>query len=322
MKKTVLSAIGFCIGLYDVSVLSWWNYQHEVSADIAYHQLNPTAKTAVDAITGLLYNHADPEVRFLAASIEPDFIKNDTKIINTWHYISLPYVGTPSSKNSVYPTLPNNENIVWATWQSVQNIQNPGSQVERAVYLSLLIHLTEDIHQPLHCIELFSDLFPEGSLGANRFQIAGPSKNLHAFWDQAGSGIGGMYDPLVESIVDIKKTAAEIMRNNPRQQFQAELKGTQSIFGWAEESYAIATKYAFDIPPNTEPSAAYTKTTQTLANARLALAAYRLADILNGVFLRKPLTVVPGLPSQQEVIMHIDAEFPVKPSEKKSGTCT
>jgi hypothetical protein len=57
---------------------------------------------------------------------------------------------------------------------------------EKAIALCWILHITGDLHQPLHTVALFSqDLFPEGDRGGNLIEVRqGPdSRNLHYVWD-------------------------------------------------------------------------------------------------------------------------------------------
>jgi hypothetical protein len=60
------------------------------------------------------------------------------------------------------------------------------SDAARAVALCWILHLTGDIHQPLHSVALFSEsLFPGGDRGGNEIDVhwGDRTRNLHAVWD-------------------------------------------------------------------------------------------------------------------------------------------
>ena len=42
-----------------------------------------------------------------------------------------------------------------------------GTDEEKAIYLTWLMHLVGDIHQPLHCTAVFREQFPNGDKGGN-----------------------------------------------------------------------------------------------------------------------------------------------------------
>jgi hypothetical protein len=60
-----------------------------------------------------------------------------------------------------------------------------GTDEEKAIYLTWLLHLVGDIHQPLHCTAVFSEQFPNGDKGGNDafIRIRSSPVKLHAFWD-------------------------------------------------------------------------------------------------------------------------------------------
>jgi len=149
----------FCIILtlfFSVTPLTYaWNATgHKLIAEIAYLQLNPSAKQQVD----IILNHG-----FVNASIWADQVRakgNDS--MNTWHYINL-------------PNPPPQKNVVDAILDCEKNLRDQNN-------LKGLIHWVGDVHQPLHAIAR--------DRGGNSFYLP-PNpygKNLHQFWDN-GAGI-------------------------------------------------------------------------------------------------------------------------------------
>lgn len=58
--------------------------------------------------------------------------------------------------------------------------------VERALFARYLVHVTGDIHQPLHSVALYNETYPTGDRGGNSIKIELQNKteqNLHSFWD-------------------------------------------------------------------------------------------------------------------------------------------
>jgi hypothetical protein len=71
------------------------------------------------------------------------------------------------------------------------------------------------------------------------------------------------------------------MKEHPRSNFEQELKVT-NLWEMAEAVKEVAKKYAYtDIKPNTKPSDTYLKTRFPICTRLMALAGYRLADLLN-----------------------------------------
>src|SRR5262249_11163236 len=63
---------------------------------------------------------------------------------------------------------PEKHDVVCALKQRVAELRlRTAADDDRAVALCWLLHLTGDVHQPLHCASLFTDKFPEGDFGGN-----------------------------------------------------------------------------------------------------------------------------------------------------------
>jgi len=159
----------------------------------------------------------------------------------------------------------------------------PDASMEaRAVYLSWLIHLVGDLHQPLHCATLVNDKYPApiGDKGGNNFYIRPPKKGvkLHSVWDQAlGSSIR----------FDVQYNyATELRTANPRSGL-SELTKAATPKDWSLESRQAAIDNGYlggKLQGNTTAGAAvappddYTKKLKDVAEHRASLAGYRLAD--------------------------------------------
>ena len=90
-----------------------------------------------------------------------------------WHYIDVPFSpdGTPLKP----PQSPN------ALEQLQRILKNLGP-----ADLPWLIHLTGDVHQPLHCTSRFLRAQPDGDEGGNLDFVkldGNQGRNLHALWD-------------------------------------------------------------------------------------------------------------------------------------------
>ena len=89
---------------------------------------------------------------------------------NNAHFIDRPY--NPQGMLNASAGL---DNIVWAI-QEVEGTlrsQTPNTApLETSMALRFLIHYLGDIHQPLHCTSMWSNLFPSSDFGGNLFPIA------------------------------------------------------------------------------------------------------------------------------------------------------
>jgi S1/P1 Nuclease len=163
----------------------------------------------------------------------------------------------------------------------------------KAIALAWLFHLVGDIHQPLHTAQLFTVEYPKGDRGGNeicvRVNQAGQPMDLHRFWDGVITSSGDL---------SRLRNAATEMRNRPdfvRSQLTQLL--SNNVNAWAEESFEIATRIAYqnggltgsprDGNKNcTTVTAAptlplgYVAIARRIADRRMILAGYRLADLL------------------------------------------
>jgi len=189
----------------------------------------------------------------------------------------------------------------------------------KAVRLCWLFHLVGDLHQPLHAVALVDrELFPgpnHGDNGGNFVMIrthamAKPS-NLHAFWDNSlGYTSGWQYLNRPEKrLVDIQKARekAELLTHNPiyTPEKLTEIASHRRYVDWAFESFQLAASTAYDggnlkfvsqkqldertvaredvpILPAVQQEKAH-----AVANRRVTVAGYRLAEQLREILARR-----------------------------------
>jgi hypothetical protein len=116
-----------------------------------------------------------------------------------------------------------------------------GTDEEKAVALTWLCHLIRDVHQPLHCVALYSTKFPSGDRGGNsiRIRIASSPTNLHSFWDGLlgrGSTAGNIGKDVAE-IQTVLREKAEILR--------PDLEAHKTPDSWAKEGAELARKAVY-----------------------------------------------------------------------------
>jgi hypothetical protein len=162
---------------------------------------------------------------------------------------------------------------------------------EKAIAVCWILHLVGDIHQPLHCTTYYSKDFPDGDTGGNDFLIG--STNLHSFWDEI-LGADHVAFSHLESVGTALHRSAQFQRSK-----LAELKETRPD-QWAVESNELAKTSAYrdgildgankkqehdhgslNIPPLPE---GYRQQALNVAQKRVVLAGYRLADKLSALF--------------------------------------
>ncbi len=154
-----------------VNAMAWNVVGHRIVADVAYRNLTPAARYAVDDILGW-------ERAMIATSSWPDEIKSDTiyKGQDEWHYQDLDAGKTESDLRTLY----DNKTLEgYHLFQAKDSIIKLLKQEPRnADALKFLVHLAGDQYQPMH-------MGHHDDLGGNtaRFYWFGHSTNLHALWD-------------------------------------------------------------------------------------------------------------------------------------------
>jgi S1/P1 Nuclease len=233
-------------------------------------------------------------VLFMQAARWPDDIRIRDKRYHQgpWHYINFPFTpdGQPAS---VQTTDPEPVNILTALAENETVVKQKGDAERRAIALAWLFHLVGDIHQPLHTAQLFTVEYPNGDRGGNEICVrvtqAGQPMDLHRFWDGVITS---------SSNVTRLRNEATTLRN--RQEFQrgqlTELANSD-FESWVKESFEIATKIAYrnggriGIPKGGDMDCAmvgaapvlpvgYVVSASRIADRRMILAGYRLADLL------------------------------------------
>jgi hypothetical protein len=268
------------------SAAAWDATGHRLIAAIAYTQLRAPTAVRVNRLSALMSDAHNPWIRFLQLSVWPDTLYGTgDKRFNHWHFVDYPIVKGGGHYNTYYPW----DNANWAIKHCEKKLQNPAvSRRMQAHYLSFLIHVIGDAHQPLHCASLYSLRFPRGDAGGNAYLIQSPiAQNLHHLWDQ---GVGlfhlkGQKYPL--SNRNITRLSRRIAKEYPVGVFSRAL-ADHKVRDWTRESYEEASSIAYTIPYNSKPTSRYVTLGQRISAQRIALAAYRVATVLNHLY-GKPL---------------------------------
>lgn len=295
MKPVISLLVGLGLALLACApAWAWSGAGHQVIAAEAYRQLSAKLQKKV---TVLLKSHPDYEkwetayasdrtnldlaaFIFMRSSSWPDEIRRHDNPYDhpQWHYVDYP-LRPPSFPLEPGPS-PTND-IVWGIGQCRRILSDTKAPVqERAAYLSWLIHLVGDIHQPLHCSSLFNVTYPEGDRGGNEFYVMPASRGirLHSFWDGL---LGTSGKPHTH-----RNHAIQIAAEHPRKSLK-ELSKDRTPKACSLESRAIAVEQAYlhgalkgSPSPDTAPSLpeGYTKAAKAVAERQAALAGYRLAD--------------------------------------------
>jgi hypothetical protein len=288
---------------------SWSPAGHMLVGAIAYRELRATDPVALKSVLALLRRHPDYQSRWLprmnalniqgidrdmylfaAAARWPDDIRDNPQQNRTgWHFRDLPFkpAGQPAS---VIVTEAPRENLVRGFQENLAIVTDSQSIAARkAIALSWVFHMLGDVHQPLHTTALYTTQFSRGDRGGNSFFVrprpGDRPVRLHAYWD------GLVLDS--ERLADIRARATEL-QSRPhlsRAALRSALLEPQ-FENWAsEESFPIgrdtvylggrltgSTEDRMTAAPVLPPG--YALQAQRVAERRLVLAAYRLADLL------------------------------------------
>src|SRR5690242_231101 len=210
-----------------------------------------------------------------------------------WHYVDFPFkpAGEPASIQVVEPP---QENILTAIAENTRILRTANDPARRGVALAWLFHLIGDIHQPLHAIQLFSREYPNGDHGGGYFCV----RVAH---DRAPLSLHRLWDGLITSSNNtrtLRNIAIELQNRFSKASF-SEL-AMMPPEAWAKESFEIATKIAYqngafrgtpkgqgkDCREVTDAAVlpnGYANIARKIADRRMTLAGYRLADLLQQI---------------------------------------
>lgn len=289
------------------NAFAWQDTGHMVVAQIAYLRLTPAARARVDSLLVAQPNRR-PLIHLCAGSYTPetcektydpvtiavwmDDFRGDSlnESYTPWHYINFRplFDGIPEASNIG----PEPENVLARINWAINTLrQGTGSVRRDAEALGFLYHLVGDVHQSLHATTRFSAAHPEGDAGGNGFKVQMPAEthvtNLHAFWDAAGGSFGFVAPkrPLDQAAKDrILALANETTKEYPADA-TPEWKDLDP-HTWVVESNTLARQVAYaKIKDGEQPTQAYVDEAQKLSRKRIAIAGYRLAGVLNALFV-------------------------------------
>ncbi len=269
----------FCAVLASEIAFAWGETGHEVICQMAFEQLDTTARREVERLIRL-----DAEFDTFADSCV--FADTPERIRMFDHFMNVPrsYRAITTYECPLADTC-----VLTAIQSDVAVLVNPAANdEERLLALKLLSHLVGDIHQPLHVS--FQD-----DRGANHIRVdaANPDANFHGVWDSwiIAHNLG----------TDYRRIAARL--GSAITPEQRENWRHDSPVEWANESYqvTISPEVGYctrkqgacwhedgnmllnDGEPRRfmEIDDAYLARHETIVSQRLQQAAVRLAEMLN-----------------------------------------
>ena len=306
--------------LHAAALRRWDAVGHRAMAAIAYDRLRPATRARIDAILRAhpdiamlgdelnINTAAGIREVFLRASVWPDRIRGDARFYREnapnatptailpgfptmarreeWHYLprSFSTDGTPTIPLAA-------PNVATMMPSLADALADPGVPTSTKAYnLSWIIHVVGDLHQPLHGTSRSTAAMPDGDAGGNRMwvQLRGSDRdsiNLHAVWD---GWVGRVSRDMAIDNIARGVAAALPIRSRAEGDDLVIPDGAAfaaTVLQWADESATLARYMVYDVParqPNGPPilTDEYVKRGEAIARQRLALAAYRLAALL------------------------------------------
>jgi hypothetical protein len=287
---------------------AWNKAGHMVSGAIAHAVLKHEHPEAIAKFVAILRQHPQYESHwahkladiphlsdeekdaylFMLAARWPDDIRADEDHHHgDWHFINLPYQpGGPQS--GVHPPPPRDDNIVRA-FELNRSRAKSGTPAERAIALCWVLHLIGDCHQPLHTSSLYSAEYPKGDKGGNSFYIRVHHDNspipLHQFWDDLITGS--------DRFQNVRNHAIELrLRPEFAKDKLHELTATGFEHWIKDESFKLVDEVVYrhgKLAGSHEREKApalpddYPKVTKPVAERRIVLAGYRIADVVHQI---------------------------------------
>ena len=299
MKKIALLHLFVLLASAGSPALAWDALGHEVVARIAWEHMQPETRARAVALLRAAPNDADlanlsadGRELFERAATWPDIVRDEAfperhakYHHSNWHYTNfcweLDEAGQPRDVDRLRPQDVNIVERLQALERSVTDPSRDTSQ--RAVDLAWLIHLGGDIHQPLHSSARVTATEPEGDQGGNLFKLKGD--DLHWYWDSLLSKT--FRRRLFESEEErVARVARVIQQDHPLSSFTDRLEPGR-YEDWAQAGLATSKSFVYQgVERDKTPSREYRKAAFAVAEPGVALAGYRLAELLDRVLGR------------------------------------
>lgn len=291
---------------------AWDDFGHRLVARIAWNNMTPQARTRAIAIlrgaapetglrgsvTGALSAQQQIDL-FVFSATWPDVVRDTMTATNMlrsekYHHQYRHYVDTFWRQDTDFgtPQMVNRraEGDLIRDMPLLQRWLTSGTPELKAIGLTWILHLVGDIHQPLHASGRMTPRDPFGDAGGNLF-IADTTRgknhgelkrSLHSLWDGIITDFLHQERPNESASAELTRVARDVMQRHPRGEFSAET-GQDSLQQWAAASVGIAQRVAYHDPLVRGQVAppAYRTAAFAAAEPRVALAGYRLADLLN-----------------------------------------
>ncbi|MBV8518636.1 MAG: S1/P1 nuclease [Acidobacteria bacterium] len=252
--------------------LAWGNFGHQVIGELAQSRLNPKAGARVLA---LLQSDEDcpskPVLRSMGdvASLPDDWRRPEGgEITSDWHFVN---IDIANPKYVEARDCPSGDCVVRRIDRMMAVLRDKTrSTCEQKDALIYLIHFVGDIHQPLHTgFGHMANGDPDRGGNLVKVTLDGQETNLHSAWDTGL--IRRQQCSLAEWLRHLRADVVPTLTAAQRNDLDA--------VHWANESHGEAIRA--HVADKTTLRDTYIKTANAIIEKRLALAAVRLANVLD-----------------------------------------
>lgn len=255
MKKTIFPLIFAAIAL---NASAWSQKGHDVTAYIAEQHLTPRTAAAVDSLL------EGQSMVYWANWLDNASHTPAMAYTKTWHYRNV-------DEGDTYESAPANPagDVVTAIKAQMETLADANTSLaDKNLALKILVHITGDMHQPMH-------MGHATDLGGNRTKLKffGRDTNLHSIWDSSLLESGHKWS--------YTEWQQQIDRATPEQKREI-VAGT--VDDWARETLPIARDAYTYYQPGLNVSYDQVAWATPIIERQLLRGGLRLAHLLNTLF--------------------------------------
>lgn len=299
--------------IFAQNIFAWDDVGHKLTTYIAWERMTPQVREKVskilrsapeDSDLSMLYpqdsrsDAAKQREHFMLASTWADIIRDRGFPVRykkyhqgNWHY----YDSFWTTENGQLKILEKAEEdggkAVPKLFEFEKILMDASvSDTDKSIALAWILHLSGDIHQPLHCSARVTLEEPKGDQGGNLFLLTpkdtprDKQENLHWFWDSIVKRSVTRKNDEPDAIY-LAKIGKSIMRKHTFEKMQNRLR-LGKFDDWHKEGLQIATSqvFPFDLKRFETPSNDYKKMAFKISEEQIALSGYRMGEMFNQIF--------------------------------------
>jgi hypothetical protein len=289
-SKIILPAIFGAI-LFAYPAWAWFAAGHEIVAVIAADDLTPSARSHVAQILGMPADTRSVEKAMAAASIRPDSeFREEDRSTASWHYIDL---CLQDSEQDVSARCPHGNCITAKIDEYARRLRDGNyDKWGAAGDLAFLIHFIGDLHQPLH-----TTTNADRGGTCQEVNVTPVEENLHYAWDDAVVAILEQQldthapEAAARKLETLYPAGGELAtwRSDESEQvaWESHQLAKTEIYGALGITEKPCMPHSCDLSTSVPVtlSPAYMDGAAKVAGRQLAKAGYRLAALLNQIWL-------------------------------------